>query len=102
MVSLSGGLMVFIHKGKEYAGATAVEIVRAMERDADGYRHQGGTIRSFLRWSLARLADQIHMRELETGAHLSDETLAFSYLCLLDEHGIGRLPDMPPHRQSQS
>lgn len=36
------------------------------------------------------------MRELDLGAHLADETLAFSYLCLLERHGIGRLDDSPP------
>jgi hypothetical protein len=90
--------MVFIGNGKEYAGATSVEVVREMERDADAYPHRGGSLRAFLRWSLDGLADRIHMRELDIGAHLADETLAFSYLCLLDQHGIGRLEDAPlPH-----
>ena len=101
-LSVSGSFMVFIYNAKEYACATAVEVVREMERDADGYPHQGGTIRDFLRWSLARLADQIHMRELDTSVHLSDEALAFSYLCLLDEYRLGRLPNIPSHSQSQS
>lgn len=85
--------MIFICDGKEYAGATSVEVVREMERDADAYPHHGDTLRAFLRWSLAGLADHVHMRDLDLGAHLTDETLAFSYLCLLDEHGIGRLND---------
>ncbi|HYG09649.1 MAG TPA: hypothetical protein VD835_06725 [Pyrinomonadaceae bacterium] len=88
--------MVFIYDGKEYAGATATEIVRAMERDAGAYPHSGGTLRAFLRWSLDELADRVHMRELDLGAHLADETLAFSYLCLLERYSIGRLDDSPP------
>jgi len=85
--------MVFNSNGKEYAGATSVEVVREMERDEDAYPHHGDTLREFLRWSLAGLADRVHMRELDLGAHLADETLAFSYLCLLDEYDVGRLPD---------
>ncbi len=88
--------MVFNSNGKEYAGATSVEVVREMERDADAYPRRGDTLREFLRWSLAGLADRVHMRELDLGAHLADETLAFSYLCLLERHGIGRLDDSPP------
>lgn len=88
--------MVFIHDGKEYAGATATEIVSEMERDAGAYPQRGGTLRAFLRWSLDELADRVHMRELDLGAHLADETLAFSYLCLLERYGIGRLDDSPP------
>lgn len=89
--------MVFICNGKEYAGTTSVEVVREMERGADAYPHRGGTLRAFLRWSLAGLADRIHMRELDIGAHLTDETLALSYLCLLDQNGIGRLDDAKRH-----
>lgn len=90
--------MVFTSNGKEYAGATCVEVVRELERDADAYPQHGGTLRDFLRWSLAGLADRVHMRELYLGAHLTDETLAFSYLCLLEQHGIGRLDDaQAPH-----
>ncbi|HLM56172.1 MAG TPA: hypothetical protein VK422_08565 [Pyrinomonadaceae bacterium] len=88
--------MVFVCDGKEYVGATSVEVVREMERDAVAYPHRGGSLRAFLRWSLAGLADRVHMRELDIGAHLTDETLAFGYLCLLDQHGIGRLDDAPP------
>jgi len=88
--------MIFIYDGKEYVGATSVEVVREMERDADAYPHRGDSLRAFLRWSLAGLADRVHMRDLDLGAHLTDETLAFSYLCLLERHGIGHLDDAPP------
>jgi hypothetical protein len=86
--------------GKEYTGATSVEVVREMERDEDAYPHRGGTLRAFLRWSLDGLADRVHMRELDLGAHLADETLAFSYLCLLERYGIGRLDDTPQSEPS--
>jgi hypothetical protein len=92
--------MVFIYDGKEYAGATAAEIVREMERDAGAYPHRGGTLSAFLRWSLDGLADRVHMRELDLGTHMADETLAFSYLCLLERYGIGRLDDTPQSEPS--
>ncbi len=86
--------MLFFYDEKEYAGTSAVEIVRQMERDAKGYPRQGSTLRNFLRWSYARLADHVPMRELDTPAHLAEETLAFGFLCLLDEYNIGRLTDI--------
>lgn len=92
--------MIFFYNGKEYSGTTAVEIVREMERDAQGRPHRGGTVRDFLSRSLSGLADRIHARELDIGAHLSDETLAFSYLCLLDEYDVGRLQVSPPDPQT--
>ncbi len=42
---------------------------------------------------MARLADRIPMRELEVSPHLSDETIAFNYLCLLDNYEIGTFYD---------
>ncbi|HWT02734.1 MAG TPA: hypothetical protein VN256_20975 [Pyrinomonadaceae bacterium] len=83
--------MIFVYEGKEYAGATAVEVVRGMDGDARLCPEQYFSVRVFVGNSLARLADRIHQRELDAGAHLSDEALAFSYLCLLDEYGIGQL-----------
>ena len=83
--------MIFLYSSKEYAGATAIEIVREMARDVNETTAYDGTIRDFLCRSLARLGDRIHMRELGASSHLSDETLAFNYLCLLDEYDIGRL-----------
>ncbi len=93
--------MIFIYNSKEYAGANAVEIMREMARDAGWCSPHGGTIRDFLRRALVDLADRVHMRELDIGRHLSEEMIAFDYLCLLDEYGIGHLsvspPDAPPH-----
>jgi hypothetical protein len=83
--------MIFIHEGKEYNGTTAVEVLRKMQRDGRLRTEQCGSVRQFVSRSLENLADRIHLRELDTGAHLSDEALAFSYLCLLDEYAVGRL-----------
>ncbi len=83
--------MRFIYEGREYAGATAIEIVRGMERDVKLCPGRRFSVRRFINGSLARLADRIHQRELDPGDHLTDETLALSYLCLLDEYSVGRL-----------
>jgi len=85
--------MIFIYRNKKYLGKTAVRIVRAIERDTAEYANQTGTIQDFLTWSLARLADRIPMRELDVSPHLSDETIAFNYLCLLDNYEIGTFYD---------
>ena len=85
--------MIFILNNQKYAAATAVEIVRAIEKDARDYSPAGGSVRDFLSWSLAQFADRIHFRDLENSTHVSDETLAFSYLCLLDEYYIGLLAE---------
>lgn len=83
--------MRFIYEDREYAGETAVEIVRGMERDIKLCSEERFSVRKFVSNSLARLSDRIHQRELDTSDHLSDETLALSYLCLLDEYAVGRL-----------
>ena len=88
--------MIFFHAGREYAGGTAAEIVRAMVRDSDASPSRAGEIRAFVLGALEGLADRIHRRELEVGRHLSDEALAFNYLCLLDEYGIGQLQVSAP------
>jgi len=85
--------MIFIYRNKKYLGKSAVKIVRAIERDTAEYENQNETIQDFLIWSLARLADRIPMRELEVSPHLSDETVAFNYLCLLDNYEIGTFYD---------
>jgi hypothetical protein len=84
-------IMIFVYEGKEYAGATAIEIARKMDEDGNLCSAQHFSVRIFVSNSLARLADRIHLRELDASAHLSNESLAFSYLCLLDEYGIGQL-----------
>lgn len=56
--------MIFRTGGKDYRGATAVEIAHALERDATDYPYPGQTIRQFLLWSLDRLQDHVPPREL--------------------------------------
>ena len=92
--------MIFTYNHKKYLGKTAVRIVRAVEGDAAGYANKGGSLRDFLVWSLARLADRIPERELDVSPNLSDETIAFNYLCLLDNYGIGTLHDTRSPRSS--
>lgn len=84
-------LMIFLYNGKEYAAPTAVEIVRRMARDEQGCEVQGDAFRDYLCRSIAGLADRIHMRELGISHYLSEEKLAFNYLCLLDECDAGCL-----------
>lgn len=83
--------MIFRTEGKEYQEASAVEVVHAMERNAAGYTHPGGTLRQFLHWSLLRHDNRIPQRDLGLSRRISDEHLALSYLCLCDEYGVGEL-----------
>ena len=83
--------MIFRTGGKYYRGANAVEVARALERDATGYPYPGQNIRQFLLWSLNRLRDHVPPRELDLSDRLDDEALAFSYLCLCDEYDVGEL-----------
>ncbi len=39
------------------------------------------------------MADRIPERELDVSPNLSDETVAFNYLCLLDNYEIGTFYD---------
>ncbi len=81
--------MLFIYNNKKYPGKTAVEIVHAIARNTVEYSNSEGRIQDFLIWSLVRMADRLPLRELDISPHLSDETLAFNYLCLLDNYRIG-------------
>lgn len=83
--------MLFRVDGREYAGESALEIVRSIKRDARGGRGGSLTIREFMRRSLAEMSDRIHFRELDVSHRLDDETLALGYLYLLDKFGAGRL-----------
>ena len=85
--------MVFKNGMKQYCGASATEIIREMERDAAEYPGKGGTLHQFLMWSLARLGDRIPLRELDLNSQLSEDTLALSFLCLLEEYRLGDLAD---------
>ena len=83
--------MIFRRREKEFSGTTAVNVVRALERDDNEYRHCGGSIRQYLRWSLNQLGSRVSSRDLDVSDRLEDEALALGYLLLLDEYGMGEL-----------
>ena len=83
--------MIFRMNSQQYAGASAVEVVRALEQDAVEYWQKGGPVRDFIAWSLLRLDDRLPLRELAVTDKVSDETLALSFLVLLDQYGLGEL-----------
>ena len=84
-------LMIFRLQEKEIRGTSAVDIVRALEREDKEYRHCGGPIRQYLSWSLNRLGGSVHARDLDLSDRLEDEALALDYLLLLDEYGVGKI-----------
>jgi hypothetical protein len=84
-------MMTFQFKGKQYIGASALDVVRALERDAEDYPHGGRSVRQFLVWSLERLRHRLPPRDLDLSDRLEDDELALSYLYLRDEYGAGKL-----------
>ena len=86
--------MMFRIGEKEYAGASALEIVDALQIDMMGEQHQRLSLRHFLLWSLLQLSDRIPLRELDVSDKLSNEMLALNYLYLRDEYGAGELVDV--------
>ena len=84
-------MLSFQFKGKVYRGDSALDIVRALERDAPHYPHRGQSIRKFLRWSLEHLCDSLPPRDLDLSDRLDADELALSYLYLRDEYGVGKL-----------
>lgn len=84
-------MLIFHFKGKKYRGASALDIVRALESDAEDYSFQGQSVRLFLRWSLERLGNRLPPRDLDLSDRLEDDALALSYLYLRDEYGAGKL-----------
>lgn len=84
-------MLTFQVKGKKYRGASALEIVRALESDAEDYPHCGQSVGQFLRWSLERLGDRLPPRDLDLSDRLEDDALALSYLYLRDEYDAGKL-----------
>ncbi len=56
-----------------------------IDRNGDGLRYRRGM--------RARMADRIPQRELDVSPNLGDETIAFNYLCLLDNYEIGTFYD---------
>jgi hypothetical protein len=83
--------MIFRVKGKDVSGESAIEVVRALERDDSEYRQVGGPIRQYLLWSLNRLNGNVPPRDLDLSNRLEDEPLALGYLLLLDEFGVGKI-----------
>jgi hypothetical protein len=90
--------MIFWMCAKWYSGSSAVEIARGIERDAIGYCEDAGTVGDFISWSLLQLGDRLPPRELVVSDRVSEETLALSYLCLLDQYGLGELHSLPDPR----
>lgn len=93
--------MTFRTRGKQYSGRSAIEVVRALERDDEEYRYFGGSIRQYLSWSLNQLGGKVPPRETLSD-RLDDETLALGYLFLLDECGVGEILDEQTDRRSDS
>ncbi|HZI47754.1 MAG TPA: hypothetical protein VFD75_08140 [Pyrinomonadaceae bacterium] len=83
--------MIFRRREKEFSGTTAVDIVRALERDDKEYQQCGGSIRQYLSWSLNQSGSRVSSRDLDVSDRLEDEALALGYLLLLDEYGMGEL-----------
>lgn len=88
--------MFFLFDNQFYSGDSAVEIVRGMMRSSEQYSGDATDIRRYLAWSLERLDDRLPVRDLLLTESLNDETVALSYLCLLDQYGLGEL-DTAPH-----
>jgi hypothetical protein len=83
--------MIFRLQEKEISATSAVNIVRALEREDNEYRHCGGPIRQYVSWSLNRLGGSVPARDLDPSDRLKDEALALDYLLLLDEYGVGKM-----------
>lgn len=83
--------MIFRTEKKDYRGKTALEIVRAIESDANDYPFRDQSIRQFLRWSLSNSGNQLPPREMDLSDRMEDEALALNYLYLRDEYGAGKL-----------
>ncbi len=84
-------MLVFQVENRDYRGESALEIVWALQLDAADYPQTRRSVRQFLLWSLNRLGDRVHPREMDLSDSLEDETLALGYLYLRDEYGAGKL-----------
>ena len=83
--------MIFRFGGKEFKGASWIDVVRSLERDDKRYRSCGGPIREYLTWSLNQLSGSVAPRDIDLSDRLEDETLALGYLLLLEEYGVGEI-----------
>jgi hypothetical protein len=88
-------VLIFWLDSRVYRGSSAAEIVRKMERDSMKFRREGGTLYDFISWSLLQLDDHIPQRELAISEKVGEETMALSFLCLLDRFGLGELDCLP-------
>jgi hypothetical protein len=84
-------MLTFQFKGKKYRGASALDVVRALECDAEDYPYRGESVQQYLQWSLERLYNRLPPRDLDLSDRLDHEALALSHLYLCDEYGAGRL-----------
>jgi hypothetical protein len=94
--------MRFRIDGREYAGESALDIVREMQRDAARGVPACPSPREFLRRAHAELGDRVPARELDVSDRLDDDTLALNYLYLCDEYGVGELAEAPRDARSQT
>lgn len=86
--------MIFRYDDREYRGASSVEIIEQLAREARGFAaRDGNLVTEYLQWSLARLADRLPPREIDVSDRLGDEALARSYLLMRAEYQLGELLD---------
>jgi hypothetical protein len=85
--------MTFRKGTMTYHSTSAVGIVGQLQREAVDYKRTDNSLYHFLLWSLSQLDDQVSLRELDLSDLVDAETLALSYLCLLDRYGVGELLD---------
>jgi molecular chaperone GrpE len=67
--------MIFRLQEKEVRGTSAVDVVRALEREDKDYRDYGGPIRQYLSWSLNRLGGMARSN-MESLEFAQDTTLS--------------------------
>jgi hypothetical protein len=76
---------------RTYCGATASQVVRAIEQEKESHPLNDDSVRGFLTWSLGRLKDRLPRPDSNARDVLGDETLALYYLCLLENYGLAQL-----------
>jgi hypothetical protein len=83
--------MIFKQGVTKYQSTSAGGIIRQMQHEAVGFKGAHDSLYPFLLWSLTHLENQIPFRELDLNELVDEETLALSYLCLLERYGLGEL-----------
>lgn len=84
-------MLIFQFRGKKYSGDSAIDIIRALEFDADDYPRRGQSVRQFLLWSLERMGNLLPPRDLDLSDKMEEDALALSYLYLCDEYSVGKI-----------